>query len=81
MTKIVITKTSSDYWYKIKTFPNLESVLTFCRQKGQLVLKKNWHYKDDPKEIIKFWDGMTLADAKEVSECEFELEIYDDYRE
>lgn len=81
MTKVIITKTSSDYWYKIKTFPNLESLLTFCKQEGRLVLQQNLDYQHNPREIMTFWDGMTLADAKEVSECEFELEIYDDYRE
>ena len=81
MIKVVMTKTSDSYWYKIKYLPNLEALFTICRDKGDLVLQKNWRYEDDPKDIVKFWDGMTLEDAKEVSECEFMLEIYDDYRE
>lgn len=81
MIKVVMTRTSEDYWYKIKIIPNLEALITILKDKGDLILKKNWRYKDDPKEIIEFWDGMTLEDAKEVSECEFELEIYDAYRE
>lgn len=81
MIKVVMTKTSDDYWYQLRIIPNLESLLTICRQKGNIIIQKNWNYKDDPKKICRFWDGMSLEDAKEVSECEFELEIYDDYRE
>lgn len=81
MIKIVMTKTSDDYWYQLRYLPNLEALLTICRQKGKLILQRNWRYKDKPEEIMRFWDGMTLEDAKEVSECEFKLEIYDDYRE
>lgn len=81
MIKVVIIKASDDYWYQLRTIPNLESLLTICRQKGDIIVRKNWRYKDDPKDIYRFWDGMSLKDAKEISECEFELEIYDDYIE
>lgn len=78
MIKVVMTKASKDYWYRIKIIPNLESLLTIFKEKGDLILQKNWNYKDDPKKIIQFWKGMTFEDAKEVSECEYELKIYDD---
>lgn len=81
MIKVIMTRTSENYWYQIKIIPNLETLLTIFKNKGDLILQKNWSYKEDPKEIAKFWKGMTLEDAKEVSECEFELEIYDTYRE
>ena len=81
MIKVVMTKTSEDYWYQIRVIPNLEALITIFKGEGKLILQKNWRYKDDPKKIVRFWDGMTLKDAKEVSECEFELEIYDGYRE
>lgn len=81
MVKVVMTKTSEDYWYRIKTIQNLEELMIILKNERRLVLQKNWRYKDDPKEIVDRWDGMTLEDAKEVSECEFEVEIYDDYRE
>ena len=81
MIKVVMTKTSDHYWYEIKTIPNLETLLAIFKDKGDLILQDNWRYKADPKEIVRFWDGMTLEDAKEVSECKLELEIYDGYRE
>lgn len=81
MIKVVMTRTSEDYWYKIVTIPNLETLIDIFKDTGDLILQKNWRYKNDPKEIIEFWEGMTLEDAKELSECEFELEIYDTYRE
>ena len=81
MVKVVMTKTSEDYWYRIKTIQNLEELMIILKNERRLVLQKNWRYKDDPKKLADRWDGMTLEDAKEVSECKFELEIYDDYRE
>lgn len=81
MIKAVMTKSSEDYWYEIRTIPDLETLITIFKDKGDLIIQKNWRYKDDPEEIASFWEGMTLDDAKEVSECEFELEIYDSYRE
>ena len=81
MIKVVMTKSSEDYWYEIRTISNLETLITIFKDKGNLILQKNWRYGDDPKEIARFWEGMTLEDAKEVSECEYDLEIYDSYRE
>ena len=81
MIKVVMTKSSEDYWYEIRTIPNLETLIAIFKDKGNLIIQKNWRYKDDPEEIASFWEGMSLDDAKEVSECEFELEIYDSYRE
>ena len=81
MIKAVMTKSSEDYWYEIRTIPDLETLITIFKDKGDLIIQKNWRYKDEPEEIASLWEGMTLDDAKEVSECEFELEIYDSYRE
>lgn len=82
MIKVVMTRTSDDFWYQIKIIPNLEALITIFKDKGDLILQKNWYYKDDPKKIASLcWGEMTLEDAKEISECEYMLEIYDDYRE
>lgn len=82
MIKVLMTKTSDDFWYQIKTIPNLESLISIFKDKGDLILQDNWHYKEDPKKIVKLcWNGITLEDAKEISECEYMLEIYDTYRE
>lgn len=81
MIKVVMVRTSKHYWYQIKTIQNLEALMTIYRDKGDLILRKNWNYKEDPKRIVRFWDGMTLEDAKEISECELALEIYDTWRE
>lgn len=81
MIKVVMVRTSKAYWYQIKTIPNLKTLVSIYKEEGDLILRENWYYKDDPKDIVRFWKGMTLEDAKEVSECELALEIYDDYRE
>jgi hypothetical protein len=82
MIKVLMTKTSDYFWYQIKTIPNLESLISIFKDEGDLILQNNWHYKEDPKKIANLnWSGMTLEDAKEISECEYMLEIYDTYRE
>lgn len=82
MIKVVMIKASDPWWYEIKIIPNLEALIAIYRKEGDLILRDNWTYKDDPEDIAELlWGGMSLEDAKEVSECEFMLEIYDDYIE
>lgn len=81
MIKVIITKTSSDYWYDLKVLPNLEALIEMCRQEGALILQENFWHEEDPSIIQECWFNVSLEDAKEISKCEFNLEIYDDYRE
>ena len=80
MVKVLVSRTSNCYWYEIKTF-TLKSLLAFTKEKGELVLQENMQYGREPIEICSCWPNLSLEDAKQISECEFEVEIYDDYRE
>lgn len=76
MITVVMTKIGDDCWYRIKTIKSAEQIFALCeKNKGDLVLLKNWTYKKDPEEIVEIWDGMSLEDAKIVSECKYEIEL------
>ena len=81
MVEVLIARTSDDFWYCFKEFSTFESLLTFVKENGSVVVEKNWHYGNDPKEMLIYWDGLTLEDAKKITECEFKVEIYDTWRE
>jgi len=79
--KVFVIKTSDPSYHKIITIPNLETLLTICETEEIIILQINLLHKDDPKLIANLLDNVTLKEAKEISECKFMLEIYDDYRE
>lgn len=80
MIKVVMERTSKSNWYQIKTIPNLEALISIYKEEGDLILRKNWRYGEDPK-IIRLCERIPFEDAKEISECELALEIYDTWRE
>ena len=77
---VVVTKTNSDYWYQIRNIDSIEQLMKLDKCQS-FVIQRNWRYKEDPKDIVKFWDGMTLEDAEIISTLPYEVEIYNDYRE
>jgi hypothetical protein len=77
---VVVTKTNSDYWYQIRNIDSIEQLMKLDKCQS-FVIQRNWWYKDDPKDIAKFWEGMTLEDAEIISTLPYEVEIYNDYRE
>ena len=78
---VVVTKTSNDYWYQIRNIDTIEDLMRISRKNKSYVVQENWYYGEDAEEIIRFWDGMTLEDAKIISTLPYSVEIYDDYRE
>lgn len=77
---VVVTKTNSDYWYQIRNIDSIEQLMKLDKCQSFVIQRNGW-YKDDPKDIVEFWDGMTLEDAKIISTLPYEVEIYNDYRE
>ena len=77
---VVVTKTNSDYWYQIRNIDSIEQLMELDKHHS-FVIQRNWWYKDDPEDMVKFWEGMTLEDAKIISTLPYEVEIYNDYRE
>lgn len=78
---VLVTKTSSNYWYQIRNIDTIEDLMRISKQNQSYVVQRNWHYGEDPEELIKFWEGLTLEDAKIISTLPYEVEIYNDYRE
>lgn len=78
---VLVTKTSSDYWYQIRNNDTIEDLMRISKKNKSYVVQPNWWYGDDPKRMIEFWEGLTLEDAKIISTLQYEVEIYDDYRE
>ncbi len=79
--KVLIVKSSEDYYYDFKNFKNIEALFDFVDKKGSVVIEKNHHYKDKALRFLSFWDGMSKKDAKKVIKCKYIVEIYDSYRE
>ena len=77
---VLVVKTNSDYWYQIRNIDSIEQLMKLDKCQS-FVIQRNWQYKDNPKDIVEFWDGMTLEDAKIISTLPYEVEIYNDYRE
>ena len=78
---VVITKTSNEDWYQIRNIDTIEDLMRISKKDKRYIVQENWWYGDDPKEMIEFWDKMTLEDAKIITTLPYEVEIYDDYRE
>ena len=78
---VVVTKTSNNYWYQIRNINTIEDLMKISKKNKSYIVQENWNYGDDPKQIMQFWDGMTLKDAEIISTLPYSVEIYDDYRE
>lgn len=78
---VLVTKTSNDYWYQIRNIDTIEDLMRISKTNKSYVIEENWHCGANPENIIRFWDGMTLEDAKIISTLPYAVEIYDDYRE
>lgn len=70
----IITKASSDYWYKFKNIDNAEDLLQF---KHPVIVDSNRYTKD----IAKYWDGFKKEDIPLLEQAKLHVKIYDDYIE
>lgn len=76
--KILVTKASSDYWYRIRVINTMEDLQRFIKEcKYSVVIEENT-YTDD---ILDYWEGMKAEDRPVVKECPLHLTIYNDYLE
>lgn len=78
---VLVTKASSDYWYQIRNIDTIEDLMRISKTNKSYIVKENWNYGENPKNIAQFWDGMTLRDAAIISTLPYEVKIYDDYVE
>lgn len=77
--EFLVTKASDDYWYKFEKYDTMDELIQSMEERDtSYVIKHNFSYKEDPKEIKKYWDGIaTLKDAKKISKLKYNLLIYD----
>ena len=80
---VLITKVSEDYYFDFKDFQTFDDLISFMKEsKHPLVLGQNDFYDSDPQDILKYWDTINdLEIAKNICECKYEVEIYDDWIE
>lgn len=80
--KFVIRKTSGNGWRRVKDFKDLEDLLKYREKMGDdLIISDNHWKRRDPMDIMYFLRIEDIKVAKEISEIDYEIEIYDDYRE
>ena len=79
--KVVITKTNHDTWHRCRDFNTLEQLLNYIYStKEPCILQPNEFFHDD-LNTIAYCYNTTLKDASVIAECDWECEIYNDYRE
>ena len=75
--KILFTKASGNYWYKIIDCVTIDALYNNSEGYG-VILEENW-YTDD--NIFKHWKGMKKEDAEIIKTIKYHATIYDDYVE
>ena len=76
---VLVTKASSDYWYKIRVFKTMEDIQRFIKECRCGIIIETNEYTND--EIFKFWNGMKAEDIPTIKQCPLHITIYDDYVE
>ena len=80
--KFVIYKTNDDDYSnsKVLNFNTIEQLITFQkREKHPIIIEENSSYNEE-KFLINYY-GIRPEKAKVIAECEYSIEIYNDYRE
>lgn len=77
--KVLVTKASKDYWYKIKEFNTMEDIQKFIKKCGcEIIIGKNRYINDS---MFEFWEGMKAKDIPIIKKCPLHIIIYNDYVE
>ena len=80
--KFVISKASNDYWRNVKNFKDLKDLLKYHEKMGEdLIISDNDWKGEDPVDIMYYLRIDDIEIAKEISKIDYEIQIYDDYRE
>lgn len=70
----IITKASSDYWYKIKEIKTLKDVLNLY---PRCIVEEN----DLGVDLVPYWDGFRKEDIPLLKKAKCHITIYDNYVE
>lgn len=76
---VLVTKASSDFWYRIRAVNTIEDIQRFIKKcQCGIIIEKNT-YTDD--EDFEFWNGMKTEDIPIIKQSPLHITIYDDYIE
>lgn len=78
--KAILTR-ASDYGVASFQVNSLEQIEELMEKEGEIILRYNDFYGDDPSRIKDFFDINDDELAKWISESKYEITIYDDYIE
>ena len=70
----LITKASSDYYYRFKNINSVDDILSIY---PRIIIEKNTYTRD----IVEFWEGFKSEDIPNLEKSEINIIIYDDYVE
>lgn len=77
----VVTKTSDPVTAQIKTFNTLQELINFQkRQKCGIIINKNISYNESIEDCMEDYQ-VSEEVAKQIVSIEYEIEIYDAWRE
>ncbi len=76
----LVTRNDSENWYKFKEFNTLEDLIEYKEHVyKEIILQRNFWYKEEIKFIIEHLEGVTLEDAKKMRETKYEICICYEY--
>lgn len=75
--KLFITKASDINYIDIS---NMYDISTLYQRYGRFVIEENFWKNYEIETIIRYWN-VSIEKAKQISNCDFNLIIYDDYIE
>lgn len=79
--KVVVRRTSEYNYRAIKEFQSLEDLFGFINKCGHSLIIERNRDKGYDASLIAEYDNVTLEEAKEISKCDYSVEIYDYWRE
>ncbi len=78
---VIITKTNSDYGHTYRNFTTIETLFDYVKSCGHaVVLQKNVWHSDSIDVIMDCWHT-SKEDAEKIKQAEWEMEIYNSWRE
>ena len=75
--KLLIAKASDSQYLNIS---NMYDIPILYQKYGKFVIEENYWKNRDIETIIRCWN-VSIEKAKQISDCDFELLIYDDWIE
>ena len=76
-----VTRASNWNYHATKAFFTLDELIAFMqKERSPIIIRNNGDYKEPIEPIMK-WNKVSEDEAREIANCEFSIQIYDDYIE